>query len=1133
MVEIITYRICKYVLLTVFILPMVVHAKNEIPLNKERLKQSAVFIENKGQIIDQNNKPNPSVLYLLNTPGMNVQLRKGGFSYDLYRISNIEQRMSNIESSRSASLVIRHDSSVVKFHRLDFDLQNANPNPVIETSAPSTDYLNYYTTGTPDEGVTLVKSFGGITYKDVYPGIDLQFICNDWVFEYNFLIQPGADISAIQLKLSGHEKVKKFRDGIRLNTSLGDVYETIPLCYYSLDDIRVPVKGRFKKIADKVYGFSVDQTIPDGAVLLIDPIPTRRWGTYYGGSGGASCVNRSSATDGNGDVVMASYTGSTDNIATAGAYQVTLLGISDAFIVKFSTNGQRLWGTYYGGTNSENAYSCAIDPDDNIIIVGGTSSSNNIASPGAHQTVLHGSDDGFVAKFSPAGQRLWGSYYGGNDGPPPWNADYAEVCSVDSSGNIYFAGTTNAPDYIASPGAHQTVFSGAKDNYLVKFSPDGQRLWGTYYGGTNWEQNPSCAACKNGIVYLTGNTASLSNIATPGSWVPNFNNAPGFLAAFNTSGQRLWGTYYGGPMVDILFGCMADTGTSVYVYGTGTSEVIGTSGVFQRVPNGGGNACLSKFSSSGAYLWGTFYGVNGARILNAAVDDSGYVYVTGITSDQNNVIPSPNGYMTEYQGGFQDAFLAKFNGTGQRVWGTYYGGADQDSETCVAVDANDNIFLSGSTWSGNDSENPPACSRSAHQNHIATPGSFQPDSMSWVNAFLVKFSDCYSPDTAMQINGPLVLCKNSTGVVFTIPLITGATDYHWCVSGNLTIVGGQGTTAITFNVGSNLGFDTISVYGINACDNGFPKSIVRQVLARPNPVISGTDTTCTGMANLFTTVGGKSIYVWTFSPGHTLVSGGTVSDSSCTVYWATGGANWVRLNYTDTTGCDALDPVQFDIWVNAGSQVSVNITPSVNPVCIGNPVIFTAAGLNGGSSPVYQWKVNGIDAGANNPVFSYSPVDGDMVTCILSSDLTCASNNPDTSNAITMAVNPILPVSVSIISSMNTVCAGTQVNFTAVPVNGGTTPQYQWKLNGLIVGTNSPNYSYMPVNGDAITCTLNSNVLCPSGNPAISNEVAMTVNPILPVGVSIVASSNPFCAGSPVTFTAAAMHGGSTPLFQW
>jgi len=76
-----------------FFLPMEAHARKEVPTNHAGSKQSMGFIENRGQIIDQFYKPNHAVLYLLNTPGMNVQLRRGGFSYDLYRISNIEQRM--------------------------------------------------------------------------------------------------------------------------------------------------------------------------------------------------------------------------------------------------------------------------------------------------------------------------------------------------------------------------------------------------------------------------------------------------------------------------------------------------------------------------------------------------------------------------------------------------------------------------------------------------------------------------------------------------------------------------------------------------------------------------------------------------------------------------------------------------------------------------------------------------------------------------------------------------------------------------------------------------------------------------------------------------------------------------------
>ncbi|MCX6276954.1 MAG: hypothetical protein NT004_02510, partial [Bacteroidetes bacterium] len=361
-----------------------------------------------------------------------------------------------------------------------------------------------------------------------------------------------------------------------------------------------------------------------------------------------------------------------------------------------------------------------------------------------------------------------------------------------------------------------------------------------------------------------------------------------------------------------------------------------------------------------------------------------------------------------------------------------------------------------------------------------------------------------------------------------------ATDYMWCVTNGLTITSGQHTTYITVDVGSTLGNDTISVYGINSCDNGFPKVIIRTVYPRPLPLIAGTDTVCTGSPIMFTTSGGMSAYQWTMSPDHTLIAGGQVTDSSCTVSWNIAGSQWVRLNYTNSNGCDGMVPDQFNLMVVPGTAVGVSISSSANSICTGTSVTFNANTTFGGTTPHFQWKVNSINQGTDDSVFVYFPANNDLIQCILtSSNLLCSSNNPATSNSITVVVNPILPVSVSISPSDNPVCAGTIVNFTAIPINGGTTPQYQWKLNGLIVGTNSPNYSYMPVNSDTITCTLNSNVLCPSGNPAISNEVAMTVNPILPVGVSIVASSNPFCAGSPVTFTAAAMHGGSTPLFQW
>ncbi|HMM12953.1 MAG TPA: T9SS type A sorting domain-containing protein, partial [Bacteroidales bacterium] len=91
---------------------------------------------------------------------------------------------------------------------------------------------------------------------------------------------------------------------------------------------------------------------------------------------------------------------------------------------------------------------------------------------------------------------------------------------------------------------------------------------------------------------------------------------------------------------------------------------------------------------------------------------------------------------------------------------------------------------------------------------------------------------------------------------------------------------------------------------------------------------------------------------------------------------------------------------------------------------------------------------------------------------------------------------PLLPVSVNIQASSNNICAGIVVNFTANPVNGGTNPQYQWKVNGSNQGTNSPFFAYEPVNGDMVNVILTSDANCVSGNPATSNTVNMVVNPL-------------------------------------
>jgi hypothetical protein len=277
----------------------------------------------------------------------------------------------------------------------------------------------------------------------------------------------------------------------------------------------------------------------------------------------------------------------------------------------------------------------------------------------------------------------------------------------------------------------------------------------------------------------------------------------------------------------------------------------------------------------------------------------------------------------------------------------------------------------------------------------------------------------------------------------------------------------SGNKCYTYRVVDNFGctYDTV------VCIN---------VLAGPFAGTSTTLNTCGSAANvnLFSLLGSG------------VTTGGTWTGPS-----ALGGAHLGTFNpgtnisgvYTYTVLGVAPCPISTStVTVTNGvaSVVQVSIEASANPICAGTNVTFTATPTNGGT-PSYQWKLNGVNVGSNLPTYSNNALSNvDQISCVMNSSLTCVTSNPATSNVINMTVNPILPVSVSIAAvPSGSICTGTNVTFTATPTNGGAAPVYQWKKNGVNIGSNSNTYSTNTlVNTDKITCVLTSNVACPSGN---------------------------------------------------
>jgi hypothetical protein len=244
----------------------------------------------------------------------------------------------------------------------------------------------------------------------------------------------------------------------------------------------------------------------------------------------------------------------------------------------------------------------------------------------------------------------------------------------------------------------------------------------------------------------------------------------------------------------------------------------------------------------------------------------------------------------------------------------------------------------------------------------------------------------------------------------------------------------------------------------------------------------------------------------------------------------------VQVVMTSSLTCVTGNPASSNViamTVSNSLPAGVSISATQNSICQGTSVTFTAFPENGGAMPSYQWKVNGQNAGTNNSDFTYFPNNNDQIQVVMTSSLECVTGNPAISNGVAMTVSTSLPAGVSISATQNSVCQGTSVTFTAFPENGGTTPAYQWKVNGQNVGTNNSTFTFIPNNNDQIQVVMTSSLACVTGNPAISNGIAMTVSTSLPAGVSISATQSSVCQGASVTFTAFPENGGATPAYQW
>jgi hypothetical protein len=748
--------------------------------------QLVTFTENKGQVSDQYYRSRPDVLYSGTTGGLAYHLRKNGISYQISHVDSWKEE-KNLKLGEKTKVVDQ-----LSVYRLDINWLGSVQNPEIFTNDALPGYNNYYLAVCPN-GVQHVKTFTGVTYKNIYKKIDLHYYQKEGQLKYDYIVAAGADYKQILLEIEGAEKISVNNQGdLIIATPLGEIVQQAPIVLQQ--EKILPSKWVITKDNANIVRFEINDINPNEA-FIIDPVVRRAWSTYYGGSNTEEAY--ACATDKEGNVIMAGYTNSAGGtiISTPGNHQFQMQGSSDAFVVKFDAGGQRLWGTYFGGSAYERAYSVCTDMQNNVYIAGYTGSNLNggITTPGCHQPNFGGAnEDAFIAKFDSDGARKWSTYYGGFD------SDVASSCTIDVFGDLYVAGSTSANNgtSIATAGGFQTVRNGLIAAFLVKFNTSGQRLWGTYYGSADTQSTYGygCASDASGNIYLCGRiNQGGSTLATSGSHQTTFGGgtSDGFLVKFNSVGVRLWATLYGGSAADQVLGCCTDIFNNVYITGfTSSSNAIAASG-HQSTYAGVEDGFLVKLDSTGQRQWATYYGgIYSDRAYACFSDLFGNVYFSGSsTSPGSNVIATTGSQQTTSGGGGNyDAYLVKFNANGQRQWGTFYGGSLNDFGMACARDDFGNLYLAGYSGSGSS---PLMVTTGAHQTVYGGSS----------DATLEKLIEC-PPSEPISTTLPqnLTICENETTTLTAI----GSNNIFWFAdsTGGVPLSNGPSFVTPTLNAGS-------------------------------------------------------------------------------------------------------------------------------------------------------------------------------------------------------------------------------------------------------------------------------------------------------------------------------------------
>jgi hypothetical protein len=596
-----------------------------------------LFYENSGQIIDLNNQLVPDIKFYTNGHSPTIYFKNSGLSYVF---------------SKMDTLINTPDS----IHRVDLKFLDANINSIVYSFEEGIGHLNYFLGHIPN-GITDVKGSQRVMIPNIYPHIDLHYYSNSAGLKYYFVVKPGGNPNMIGQQFDGASSTGiNSNNELVLNTTLGIIILKQPLAYQVNPALQtVPLNQAYwVNTTQNDYKFQLPNYNPALPLIIL----VGEGGQPLGGGGG-------------------------DNLE---------------------------WSTYYGGNGIDVGYSIVNDPAGNIFVGGYVQQSNFPTTVGAFQITQSDMTNGVLMAFNSLRQRQWATFYGGSD--------VDEIRSLTYFNNqLYTTGytfSTDFPTFFMAGADNDQVHAGNADAFLAQVNPaNGYPTWARFYGGIADDRGFSLFS-KNNFLYVTGYTGGgIPIINLPGAHMQNTYGggfSDGYVVKLNIQNQLVWSTFYGGSGTDYSTSARVDNTGNLYIWGWTNSTNFGTQnsgGYFENAIAGDHDCFLLKFDVNGTRKWATFFG--GSQQDRAAENDgiafnSNGIFLIGTTLSNNlntlDYLPGTTYFQPSYSGA-SDVFLIGFDYNDNLIWSTYLQGNDIDEGEAIASDLNGNLYITGTTKSGN------------------------------------------------------------------------------------------------------------------------------------------------------------------------------------------------------------------------------------------------------------------------------------------------------------------------------------------------------------------------------------------------------------------------------------------------